>query len=107
MTASSLPEPELQKKISGRLPDVLIRAGFIAVLAALCYIVFAPFLTLMVWAIILAVIGYFASPALLQLVNAALAAKPINSARCRIPTCSLTRRCRASGSTTCPHRHWR
>jgi predicted PurR-regulated permease PerM len=49
---------ELQKVISTRLLDVLIRAGFIAVLAALCYIVFAPFLTLMVWAVILAVSLY-------------------------------------------------
>jgi predicted PurR-regulated permease PerM len=40
------------------LLDVLIRAGFIAVLAALCYVVFAPFLTLMVWALILAVTLY-------------------------------------------------
>jgi len=36
----------------------LIRAGFIGVLAALCYVVFAPFLTLMVWALILAVALY-------------------------------------------------
>ncbi len=36
----------------------LIRAGFIAVLAGLCYVVFAPFLTLMVWALILAVTLY-------------------------------------------------
>jgi predicted PurR-regulated permease PerM len=49
---------EFQKGISSRLLDVLIRAGFIAVLAALCYIVFAPFLTLMVWAVILAVTLY-------------------------------------------------
>jgi predicted PurR-regulated permease PerM len=36
----------------------LIRAGFIGVMAALCYVVFAPFLTLMVWALILAVTLY-------------------------------------------------
>ena len=41
-----------------RLLDVLIRAGLIGVLAVLCYIVFAPFLTLMVWALILAVALY-------------------------------------------------
>lgn len=52
------PEDELQKRLSSRLLDVLIRAGFIAILAALCYVVFAPFLTLMVWAIILAVTLY-------------------------------------------------
>jgi len=36
----------------------LIRAGFIGVLAVLCYAVFAPFLTLMAWAVILAVTLY-------------------------------------------------
>ena len=51
-------DDEIQKALSARLLDVLIRAGFIAVLAALCYIVFAPFLTLMVWAVILAVTLY-------------------------------------------------
>ncbi len=38
--------------------DVLIRAGLILALAMLCYQVFAPFLTLMVWALILAVALY-------------------------------------------------
>jgi predicted PurR-regulated permease PerM len=52
------PDHESQKELSARLLDVLIRAGFIAILAALCYIVFAPFLTLMVWAVILAVSLY-------------------------------------------------
>ena len=50
--------PDEERRYSSRLLDVLIRAGFIAVLAALCYIVFAPFLTLMVWAVILAVTLY-------------------------------------------------
>ena len=58
MTTPWPPDDELQKRYSTRLLDVLIRAGFIALLAALCYIVFAPFLTLMVWAIILAVTLY-------------------------------------------------
>ena len=35
--------------------DVLIRAGLILAIAVLCYQVFLPFLTLMVWAAILAV----------------------------------------------------
>jgi predicted PurR-regulated permease PerM len=52
------PDYELEKRASSRLLDVLIRAGLIGVLAALCYVVFAPFLTLMVWAIILAVTLY-------------------------------------------------
>jgi predicted PurR-regulated permease PerM len=58
MSAPRLPEDELHTVISARLLDVLIRAGFIAILAALCYVVFAPFLTLMVWAIVLAVTLY-------------------------------------------------
>src|SRR5262245_37771700 len=55
--ASSGPQVdrELERRISARLLDVLIRAGLIAVLAALCYSVFAPFLTLTAWAIILAI----------------------------------------------------
>ena len=56
----------LQDKIDGEsgrrdtsgLLDVLIRAGLIFALAALCFQVFAPFLTLMVWALILAVALY-------------------------------------------------
>ncbi len=40
------------------LLDVLIRAGLIFALAFLCYSVFSPFLTLMVWALILAVAMY-------------------------------------------------
>jgi predicted PurR-regulated permease PerM len=38
--------------------DVLIRAGLVLALAMLCYRVFAPFLTLTVWALILAVALY-------------------------------------------------
>jgi len=49
------PDADFERRVSSRLLDVLIRAGLIAVLAALCYVVFAPFLTLMVWALILAV----------------------------------------------------
>jgi predicted PurR-regulated permease PerM len=49
------PDSELEKRASSRLLDVLIRAGLIAVLAVLCYLVFAPFLALMAWAVILAV----------------------------------------------------
>jgi predicted PurR-regulated permease PerM len=58
MNTLGQPDRELPQAIETRLLDVLIRAGFIGVLAALCYVVFAPFLTLMVWAIILAVTLY-------------------------------------------------
>jgi predicted PurR-regulated permease PerM len=42
----------------GSLLDVLIRAGLILALAVLCYQVFAPFLVLMTWAVILGVTLY-------------------------------------------------
>jgi predicted PurR-regulated permease PerM len=41
---------------TARLLDLFLRAGVIALLAALCFVVFAPFLTLMVWGIVLAVV---------------------------------------------------
>ena len=53
----SIDAPSGQHDTSGLL-DVLIRAGLILALAMLCYQVFAPFLTLMVWALILAVALY-------------------------------------------------
>jgi len=52
---STPPDQELERRISAGLLDVLIRAGLIGLLAVLCYVVFAPFLTLMAWAIVLAV----------------------------------------------------
>ena len=52
----SLREPE--RPIESRLLDVLIRAALVFVLLFLCFRVFAPFLTLMVWALILAVAIY-------------------------------------------------
>jgi len=58
MPGVSQPDNELERRLSSRLLDVLIRAGLIAVLAVLCYTVFAPFLTLMAWAVILAITIY-------------------------------------------------
>jgi predicted PurR-regulated permease PerM len=55
MNAPDTPDPNLEKRLSGRLLDVLIRAALIFALAALCYRIFSPFLSLMVWALILAV----------------------------------------------------
>jgi predicted PurR-regulated permease PerM len=56
-TLSPAPE-EVADRISSRLLDVFIRAALIVAMAALCYRVFSPFLTLMVWALILAVTLY-------------------------------------------------
>ena len=51
-------DSELEQRASSSLMDVLIRASLIGVLAVLCYQIFSPFLTLMVWSIILAVTLY-------------------------------------------------
>ena len=51
-------ESKLRRRDTSELLDVFIRAGLILALAALCYQVFSPFLTLMVWAVILAVALY-------------------------------------------------
>lgn len=48
----------LASRAASPLLDVLIRAGLIVAMVLLCYRVFAPFLTLMVWALILAVTLY-------------------------------------------------
>ena len=48
----------LQKLLSRRLLDVLIQAGLVVVLVSFCYKIFAPFTTLMLWALILAVTLY-------------------------------------------------
>jgi len=58
MNQARQPDYEFERRVSSRLLDVLIRAALIGVLAMLCYVVFAPFLTLMTWAIILAVTLY-------------------------------------------------
>ncbi len=49
---------EQEKRMSRLLMDVLIRAGLVLTLTLLCYKIFAPFLPLMLWALILAVTMY-------------------------------------------------
>ena len=51
-------DPEFEERIASRFLDVLIRAGLILAMVMLCYQVFSPFLTLMAWALILAVTLY-------------------------------------------------
>ena len=57
---STLPDPdaEFERRASTLLLDVLIRAALVLALAMLCYQVFSPFLSLMTWAVILAVTLY-------------------------------------------------
>ena len=58
MNTPSTPDLDLEKRLSGRLLDVLIRAGLVFAMAVLCYQIFSPFLALMAWALILAVTLY-------------------------------------------------
>ena len=58
MNIPSQREQDLAQQLVSPLLDVLIRAGLILAMALLCYQVFSPFLTLMVWALILAVTLY-------------------------------------------------
>jgi predicted PurR-regulated permease PerM len=58
MNAPDKSARELEARLGGTLLDVLIRFAFALVLAFLCYEVMAPFLSLMVWAVILAVTLY-------------------------------------------------
>lgn len=58
ISQSKLDGESERRETSELLLDVLIRAGLIFALAALCFQIFAPFLTLMVWAVILAVALY-------------------------------------------------
>ena len=51
-------DSESGRRDASGLLDVLIRAGLILAMVMLCYQVFSPFLTLMVWAVILAVTLY-------------------------------------------------
>jgi len=51
-------DPAYDKRVARLLLDVLIRAGLILALVMLCYRIFAPFLVLMVWALILAITLY-------------------------------------------------
>jgi predicted PurR-regulated permease PerM len=52
------PDSVLEERFAARLLDVLIRAGLVLAMAVLVYRVFSPFLTLTVWALILAVTLY-------------------------------------------------
>jgi predicted PurR-regulated permease PerM len=52
------PDPEFGGRVSAVLLEVFIRAGLVLALAVLCFQVFSPFLSLMTWALILAVTLY-------------------------------------------------
>jgi predicted PurR-regulated permease PerM len=58
MNSPSKTDFELEERIASRVMDVFIRIGLVVVLALLCYRIFSPFLTLMLWALILSVALY-------------------------------------------------
>ena len=66
MHTSHVPDPELEERLERSLLDVLIRAGLVLLLVLLCHHFFSPFLTMMLWALVLAVTLY---PLHLRLAN--------------------------------------
>ena len=58
MNATSAIDRAVETRLSKRLMDVLIRAGLVLALTVLCYKIFAPFIGMMAWALILAVTLY-------------------------------------------------
>ena len=55
MGIDSKHDDELMARGASRLMDLFIRAGMVLALVLMCYRIFSPFLTLMIWALILAV----------------------------------------------------
>src|SRR5579871_6690143 len=58
MSALEAPDRVLEKRFASNLLDVLVRAGLLLAVVILCYRIFAPFLTIAVWALIFAVTLY-------------------------------------------------
>jgi len=55
MNTPNKSDKDLEDRLASRFLDVLIRAGLILALVMLCFQIFSPFLTLMAWAMILAI----------------------------------------------------
>ena len=47
-----------EKALSRNMLDVLIRAGLLAIMAIFCFRIFSPFMSLMLWSVILAITLY-------------------------------------------------
>ncbi len=58
MNAPHETDRALERRVAARLLDVFIRAGLVLALVLLCYHFFSPFLTMMLWALILAITIY-------------------------------------------------
>ena len=58
MIANKISQIELEQRIVARVMDAFVRIGLVLVLAFFCYRALAPFLTLLIWGLILAVTLY-------------------------------------------------
>ncbi len=58
MSAPDKPGHDLEQRIASRVTDVFIRIGLVVALVLLCYRAISPFLTLLIWSLILAVALY-------------------------------------------------
>ena len=58
MTADNRSQIELEQRIVARVMDAFVRIGLVLVLAFFCYRALSPFLTLLIWSLILAVTLY-------------------------------------------------
>ncbi|MDM0053956.1 AI-2E family transporter [Variovorax sp. J22R115] len=58
MTTLSKPDLVRETRMSRKLMDVFIRAGLVLALTLLCFRIFSPFISMMAWALILAVTMY-------------------------------------------------
>ncbi len=58
MNLPTKPDFALEKRLSARLMDVFVRTALVFIMAMLCFQVFSPFVSLMAWALILAVTLY-------------------------------------------------
>lgn len=58
MTTPFKPDLVLETRLSRKLMDVFIRAGLVLALTLLCYRIFSPFISMMAWALVLAVTIY-------------------------------------------------
>ncbi len=58
MIADNRSQIELEQRIVARVMDAFVRIGLVLILALLCYRALSPFLTLLIWSLILAVALY-------------------------------------------------
>lgn len=58
MSPSPRFDPELERHVASRLMDFLVRVALVVALAVLCYRALSPFLYLLIWSVILAVMLY-------------------------------------------------